>query len=165
MERRLLPCIKCGRLVPIRSKGMCPACRYDAMVKSKMNEGGRDASGLAAFFDRHISILSNNPVSITGERIYGKPSRANVCHLYPKRKYKSVAMDDTNVVYMTVEEHQELDNMLDCMDIEKVERRFGAAGAIILGRMASLLPYVKENGKLKNHIMAWKNRLRERRIY
>lgn len=169
MERRLLPCERCGRLVAIRSHGLCPACR------AKDNGGGLARKGprrtyppkmspLEMFFERHVAILEGTRRSMTGSPI-PSPSRANVCHLFPKRIYKSVATDDRNVAYLTLEEHTRLDYLLDTYDLGRIESEFGATGVNILGRMAAIAPDVKENGKLKRRIIEWKAGLTEKGNY
>lgn len=149
-------------MIQIRSKGLCPACRNKELEKvPKRKTNLPKESGLTMFFNRHLEVLRKYGRSLTGKTIT-EPTRTNVCHLFPKRKYLSVATDDRNVVYLTWPEHTRLDYLLDTMDIAGVEREFGAAGVIILGRMAALLPEVKEDGKLKREIRKWKEELTER---
>lgn len=91
---------------------------------------------------------------MTGKPIY-YPSAANICHLYPKRRYKSVATDDRNVVYLTLEEHNMFDRLLDCMEFDRLLKEFGGVWIKIARTMTDLAPEVEEEGKLKTSLMIW----------
>lgn len=155
----MLPCERCGRMVAIRSKGLCPACRSKELSPRERGpiaarRPARKDTGLPAFFGRHIEILRSRRVSATGKPIY-YPSAANICHLYPKRRYKSVATDDRNVVYLTLEEHNMFDRLLDCMEFDKLLKEFGGVWIKIARTMTDLAPEVEEEGKLKKNLLLW----------
>lgn len=172
MRTRMLPCGRCGREVPIRSKGLCPACRAKELaaegkarqrrpIKARPRKRDDELSG---FFERHVGILKGTRRSMTGAPI-PYPSAANVCHLYPKRRYRSVATDDRNVVYLTLEEHTRLDYLLDTMDFDRLSEEFGGTWDTIAGKMALLGPEIRESGKLKNNLMTWLTNRQGKRSY
>lgn len=158
MRSEMLPCDRCGRLVAIRSKGLCPACRSMDMPRKerKPMRGGRRPKGvgLAPFFNTHLSFLEGVRKSITGSPI-PYPTVSNVCHLYPKRRYRSVAENDKNIVYLTIDEHTRFDYLLDTMDFDRLLDEFGGIWLAIARRMMDLAPEVKEQGKLKISLISW----------
>ncbi len=113
---------------------------------------------LSMFFGAHVARLSMIRRSATGAYI-ANPGVCNVCHLYPKRRYKSVARDDDNVIYLTLDEHTRFDYLLDTMDFDRLSSEFGGLWDRIAERMAILAPRVEENGKLKTRLLEW---MRER---
>ena len=68
--------------------------------------------------------------------------------MFPKRRYKSVATNDNNVVYLTWQEHTDFDRYVDTRDLEKLETFFPKTW----NRMKKVLPLVEENGKLKEFV-------------
>jgi hypothetical protein len=150
----LYKCKECGRLVPIRSKGLCPACREtqrreqgETTMQTRVHtkKGGEELKG---FFDRHIELLKKNPYSYESGRKISNSSRMNIAHLFPKRKYKSVACDDNNVVYLTWQEHTDFDYYVDTRDLEKLETFFPKTWMA----MKKVLPLVVEQGKLYDFV-------------
>ena len=74
---------------------------------------------------------------------------SNICHLYPKRKYKSVAEDNDNIIYLTADEHTRFDYLLDTMDFSRLLDEFINVWLLAARRMRDLAPRVEEDGKLK----------------
>lgn len=142
----------------MRSKGLCPACRSRELPQKERKplaakRKPKDDS-LAVFFGAHVARLSAVRRSLTGAYIE-IPGVCNVCHLYPKRRYKSVAKDDRNVIYLTMEEHTRFDNLLDSMDFNGLLREFGNTWLWIANRMVEIAPDIKEEGKLKTELLKW----------
>lgn len=89
------------------------------------------------------------------------PNRANIAHILPKRKYKSVACNLNNVMFLTLEEHMNFDNWLDGASFEKMLNYFSDNFFRTLEeRLAQLLEVVEEWGShirnLKKVIELWK---------
>lgn len=154
----MLPCERCGRMVAIRSKGLCPACRAKELppkgrtaIRAKAKPRGRS---LAVFFGAHVAKLSMIRRSATGAYI-PCPGVSNICHLYPKRKYKSVAEDNDNIIYLTADEHTRFDYLLDTMDFSRLLDEFGNVWLLAARRMRDLAPKVEEDGKLKTRLLLW----------
>ena len=83
------------------------------------------------------------------------PGVSNICHLYPKRKYKSVAEDNDNIIYLTADEHTRFDYLLDTMDFSRLLDEFGNVWLLAARRMRDLTPRVEEDGKLKTRLLSW----------
>lgn len=96
------------------------------------------------YFEHHIEICECSEES--GAAIPA-PSRANICHIFPKRTYSSVQADLENYVYLTLEEHTRFDQLLDRMDFETLEKEFKCWG-LVISRVEKLLPRVVENKTL-----------------
>ena len=158
---KLYPCEKCGRMVPIRSKGLCPSCRSKekpikkSYIKNRPVGGKKESNpGLSGFFSYMLGKLELMKTSLTGKPIHC-PTVCNVCHILPKRYYKSVAMNEDNILFLTDEEHTRFDYLLDCMEFEKLETEFRFVWKVALKRIYKMLSEgaVEENGRLLNNII------------
>lgn len=157
MIKKLYPCEKCGRMVPMRTHGMCPYCWKKnsppkAVKQFKRNINSKNVQDneiLNRFFAFHMEVLQKYPISMaSGERIMN-PSKCNICHIFPKRYYKSIAADLNNCIYLTWEEHAKFDYLLDCMDFDKIKEEFPNTWEIIRRKFVLLKPNIKETeGKL-----------------
>ena len=96
------------------------------------------------YFDYHIDRCFKSEES---GKIITEPSRLNICHIFPKRKYKSVQYNLKNVILLTGDEHTRFDTLLDRMDFEKLEKEFKSWN-LIKKQMIELLPEVEERGNL-----------------
>lgn len=160
----LYKCEKCGRLVPIRSKGLCPSCRSKELppkekknitVKKKANRGKKNVNPeLSGFFCSMLEVLSESRMSYTGRPIY-YPSVCNVCHILPKRWYKSIATDKDNIVFLTEDEHTRFDRFLDCLEFDKLENTFPIVWNRALSQIKLMLDEgrIQEKGRLLNSII------------
>lgn len=97
------------------------------------------------YFEYHLlrcerSLESGQPIP--------NPTRANICHIFPKRLYKSVQANVENCIYLTLSEHTRFDQLLDTNNFKQLEQEFKCWDTV-LKRIKFLLPQVKENGKLK----------------
>jgi len=151
IQRKRKICSECGEEKFIFSKGKCDFCAsktfkpiQQSKIKSKPKPKGNKEE-LNQFFDKHILILSKNPYSTTGEKIFN-PSRLNIAHLLPKRNHKSVATIDENVVYLTWQEHTSFDYLLDCHKFSEIENKFPKVWILL----KKVLPLVEERTKLVN---------------
>ena len=145
-------------MVAIRSKGLCPVCRARELppkgrtaIRVKAKPKGRS---LSIFFGAHVARLSMVRRSLTGMYI-PCPGVGNICHLYPKRRYKSVAEDNDNVIYLTIDEHTRFDYLLDTMDFDRLLEEFGDTWLLVAKKMRDLVPKVEEDGKLKTRLLLW----------
>lgn len=87
MQRKKKQCISCGEERYIFSKGRCEFCAKKTYTKKK------DVS-LEKYFQNNIKIITKSEES--GEKIH-TPTKANVCHIFPKRIYKSIKDNELNV--------------------------------------------------------------------
>jgi hypothetical protein len=76
-----------------------------------------------------------------------EPTRANICHIFPKRRYKSVQAEFDNCVYLTFTEHQRFDQLLDKVDFATLEDEF-ECWDLVVARVEKIMHKVKEDGKL-----------------
>lgn len=97
------------------------------------------------YFEWHIKHCKSSEES--GKPI-NDPARTNICHLWPKRTYKSVQGDLDNCIYLTWEEHTRFDYLLDIFDFETLEKEYKCWSKVVK-RMENLLPKIEENGKLR----------------
>lgn len=156
MERKLYKCRECGREVVILSKGLCPYCRSKELPKKERKpiktkvKVKKEEENYSSFFAKHIEKLEEIKMSmLSGKSIY-YPSTCNICHILPKRRYKSVAKEDLNILYLTQEEHTRFDYLLDTLDFDNLKKEFEHIYdlAIIRVEMMSIQGMIKERGKL-----------------
>ena len=165
MERKLYKCVDCGTEVPILSKKRCPRCREmqrrsqgeetmmtrKTPIKKSFKVDTERRDKLNKFFEAHIDFLNQHPYCYeTGERIYD-PSRLNIAHLFPKRKYRSVEDHNANVVYLSWDAHTRFDRLVDTNNFDRLEKEFPKSFA----RMKKVVSLVEENGILKTKLEEW----------
>ena len=135
-------------------KGLCKFCaskthkklsskpsKYKAEIRDEMEE----------YFSYHIERCSRSENS--NEIIYS-PNRSNICHIFPKSKYKSVRSVLDNCVYLTLEEHTLFDNLLDRGKYEEIQEKFSAQFLEVLkDRIGRVLPLVEEEGVVKQTLI------------
>lgn len=146
---KLKDCIICGRPSRIFSKGRCQPCAsktYKTPVKrivKKENKADVDDY----FKDRLIELKKLGKSEESGKLI-PYPTRANICHLLSKRNHPSVAYHPQNYVFLTVDEHSELDNKcLDVNDFEELRKRFPNSFQKIIERLRIVLQSTTERTK------------------
>ncbi|MDC7249836.1 MAG: hypothetical protein PQJ49_07980 [Sphaerochaetaceae bacterium] len=167
MEKKLYPCIVCGTKVPIRSKGKCPKCRHDERVANgeigqkkvpikpitakRQRQRQKDRGCLGEFFEYHIKQIEKHPYSMESGTIIATPTTANVCHLLPKRKtggFPSVQCHLDNAVYLTIQEHNRFDKLLDERDYDTLEREFPNTWSAACHKLRKLLTICVERNKM-----------------
>jgi hypothetical protein len=120
-------------------------------VQSRAKEVERKE--LTKFFDDAIEKISNHPQSINSRLPLGKVSRANICHIFPKRKYKSIECHTENYIKLTIEEHTRFDRLLDNLDFDTLEKEYHMCWKTVLKKIKILLPRITEiDGHLYNAI-------------
>lgn len=130
----------CG-LCKARSQGFKPTPRSSDSPRRKP----REIEGLKEYFEYHSKRAKRSEQS--GAPL--QPNRSNLCHLLPKRKYRSVGGDIENIVYLTIDEHTRFDHLIDCNDFETLEREFSNCWYDVCLRASNVIKRTKENGKLK----------------
>lgn len=152
MQRKKKICVECGNETFIFSKGRCEFCARKSygrpkQVSEKHVKAKKEKSDARnVYFDTLIALCKVSEES--GKPIYS-PNRSNVCHIFPKRIYNSVATHLDNYVYLTLEEHTRFDYLLDTLNFEALELEFPKAWKIVISRVKKLVPHISENGKLK----------------
>lgn len=101
------------------------------------------------YFKYHLDkIKKGASCEESGE--YLNASKMHVCHIFPKRIYKSISDNKINCVYLTWQRHYDFDRLLDTFDFEGLEEKFPGSWSKICDRVRKLLPKIKETGKLKD---------------
>ena len=144
-------CTGCGRSVlSFWKRGLCKSCASKTHKKlstkpSKYKSEIKDE--MERYFSYHIERCSMSENS--NEVIYS-PNRSNICHIFPKSKYKSVRSLKENCVYLTLEEHTLFDNLLDRGKFDEIQEKFSEQFLEVLKeRINKILPLVEENGRVK----------------
>lgn len=157
-------CKSCGKEVVLFSKGRCKSCaikedfkplsrklitqkKYSIPKQTEKNRLYRKSQSAIrdTYFSYHIPLCKYSEED--GTPIY-EATRANICHLFYKRTYKSVQANLNNFVYLTLEQHTRFDQLLDKNDFKALEKEFSCWG-IVVQRMKNLLPEVLEMGKMR----------------
>jgi len=151
-------CIECKEPKYIFSKKKCRECYIRTETKPlKSNTSLKKSSlknktkketepCLENYFKYHIIKCKTSDE--TGLPIVN-PTKASICHVFPKRKYKSVQCDLRNCVYLTLQEHSQFDNLLDKHEFERLEKEFPNTWKKVKNIVQKILPDVKEEGRLK----------------
>lgn len=152
--RKLYKCSECGREVVILSKGMCPLCRSKsvpkkprAAIKSKPK---KKATNYSNFYRMCIEELFTLKMSEYSGKAIICPTTCNICHILPKRIYKSVAEDRGNIIFLTDEEHNKFDKFLDSMDLDGLKSEMPGLYSMMMTKVRALLAdeKIKERGRL-----------------
>lgn len=164
---KLYPCKECGTKVPIRSKGLCPACRNKQkqseentfVYRKKINpisnkkrvEKSLKRKELDVFFEYHLEQLEKKPFSQLSAKYISTPTTANIAHILPKRKqggFPSISNHLENCIYLTIEEHSLYDSLMDKREFEKIKTIFGDKWSKMALTMEKLLKTATERNKL-----------------
>lgn len=151
-------CKLCNKEEYIFSKGRCKMCaskdyKIPKISPKKQKEKKEQSNIRDVYFTYHIEKCRKSEES--GVPIY-EPNRTNICHILPKRTYKSVQAHFDNYIYLTLDEHTRFDKLLDEMDFDKLKKEFPSAIIILYLRFKKLIPFVTEtDGKLFNNLKTY----------
>ena len=169
MNRRLYECRGkgCGIKVPILSKGLCPMCRdkqrrkegtkpiYKNKIKQisdkTKNKKEQKRDQLNTFFEYHYKQLVKNPYSIESGEFIPDVTSANLAHVLPKRSiggFPSVAAHKENCVYLSLQEHNTFDKLLDERNYSRLEELFPNSWEIICRKAEKMLSLCEERNKM-----------------
>lgn len=158
-SRKLYKCKECGREVAILSKGLCPGCRSKQLPKKaakpiRMKSKKKEVS-YTSFYEKCLEELHTRKFSDYSGKPIVCPTVCNVCHILPKRKYKSVAEDRANIFFLTDEEHTEYDRLMDTLDFETMKSKMPDLYYMTIGRFRSMFEAskIEERGKLTTRLM------------
>jgi hypothetical protein len=150
-------CSECSREDYIFSKGRCKQCAQksytmkskDKVTKPRMSLSTKEkkklkSDVLSTYFTYHLnrcrkSENSHIPIS--------NPTKANICHIFPKSNHPSVQANLDNCIYLTLDEHTQLDNWLFKHEFNKVEENMPIAWGIIKTRISKVEKLVLEKTK------------------
>jgi len=159
-------CIECGREdLPHFSKKRCKFCA-NKIYKLKQNkitktkrlsetpQKSTEKDELVSYYQKAIKLSKKHPYSFETGSLITNISGVNIAHLFPKRKYKSVATNLDNFVLLTWDEHTEFDNLLDRMDFDRLKVKFPKSFqklTEVLYKYQDIL----EEGKLKENLFSY----------
>ena len=148
-------CTGCGKSVlSFWKKGFCKFCasKTHKKLSKKISKNKLEIKDeMEGYFSYHINKCSRSENS--NEHIHS-PNRSNICHIFPKSKYKSVRSVLDNCVYLTLEEHTLFDNLLDRGKYEEIQEKFSAQFLEVLkDRIGKVLPLVEEEGVVKQTLI------------
>ncbi len=149
IPRKKKICKVCGDNHYLFSNGACKSCATKIIktqpIKTKAKKNKMDLDNF--FIQKIEQLLKLGKSEESGKAIFS-PTRANICHLFNKRNHPSVAYHPDNYVFLTVDEHSELDNKcLDVNDFIELIKRFPVASRLILERMERVRQSVTEKTK------------------
>lgn len=119
------------------------------MIQRKKKKKSEADIELSLFFKEMEEKLANHPYSQESNNQIAFNYRFSVCHIFPKRIYKSVQSDEQNIVFLTVDEHTRFDHLFDCMEFDKMKEEFPRVWDIMMERLDYLDGKITER---KNHI-------------
>ena len=91
-----------------------------------------------------LDELNERKMSETGRSI-PFPTVCNVCHILPKRMYKSVAKKRKNIIFLTDTEHTRFDYLLDTLNFDLLESEFGH----VWKKAVEAILYMEQQGMIK----------------
>ena len=141
-------CIICGRDdLPHFSKKRCRYCAMKSYDKPKtVRKEKENKEELDKYFETLINQYKSNPMSLeSGERI-SQIGRVNICHLFPKRTFKSLSANLDNHTVLTFAEHTRFDDLLDKHDFIRLESEF----PISFGRLLDVYNKYKDEMEITN---------------
>lgn len=160
MATKLYKCNECDRMVPIRSKGLCGICHAQSHPKEKKSYTFKTSEkvklrkkSISNFFEavKHKLI----PISVESGKVIKNFGKQNMCHILPKRFYRSVETDIENIIVLTLEEHTRFDYLLDIFDLETLYLEFPRTMQLVKERINIMQDRVTEkHGKLFNILLA-----------
>lgn len=137
----------CNNRQPILSKGMC---NYHREMSRKSKTKTK-----ADFFKTMVERHSKYPYSMeSGAYISGLDAK-NICHIFPKSKFPSVAEDERNIIVLTWQEHTDFDNLLFENRFDELEEKFPMISQALKFRLPELLERVTERNKFYYNIESW----------
>ena len=148
MKSKNKVCIICGRDdLPHFSKKRCRYCAMKSYDKPKtVRKEKENKEELDKYFETLINQYKSNPVSLeSGERI-SQIGRVNICHLFPKRTFKSLSANLDNHTILTFAEHTRFDDLLDKHDFLRLESEF----PISFGRLLDVYNKYKNEMEITN---------------
>jgi hypothetical protein len=153
-------CAHCANVSSGVQRGLPKSLLKKSPLKSKFRlkatKRGKSKE-VRQFYAEMAEKHSSGATSIESGRPIAEVSAVNLAHIFPKERYKSLAINPRNIIILTWEEHTDFDNLLFKHDFEKLEIKFKNSWSIICERVRELLPLCKENGNLKSALEKYLN--------
>ena len=137
MQQKKKICKACGKETFIFSKGECVYCAKKRYVKKKTVKR----------VDRRkfFKVMTGKSGLCVESGAYIKELKSvNICHIFPKRTYKSIETDENNIIILNHDNHPKLDSYLDRNDIAGLKENMPNSYSYILIKLKELLPLITE---------------------
>ena len=162
MQLKNKRCIECGKEdQPWFSKKRCMSCSRKSYGKPKKITTNtsikkkKRQEELDVYFTYHINRCTHSEE--TGLPIHN-PGRESICHLIDKGRHKSMQSNLDNYIYLTLQEHNILDNRLFKNEFEKLEDELPNAWKIACERYNKLIPLCQEKTKFIEKLSIYLNK-------
>ena len=148
MKNQSKICKICKLPKPIFSKGRCVDCtrktskglkRTPLKKKIVQKEKSSCIKHYFVFFLIKCEKSEESGIKISD------PTKANICHIFDKARHPSLACDLRNHIYLTLDEHQQFDNLLYTHQFEKLEKQFQKSWQIACTRARKIIHLCEEN--------------------
>ena len=106
---------------PMKSKSSFKATAGFTTVKSGGRQSGKTLSQHRYALFMFLWKQRGSKSEVSGEKIYGEPSSAHFHHILPKSKYPEADLDKENIILLTMDEHNNVEN--DMYKYAEVNRR------------------------------------------
>lgn len=147
-------CKDCDR--PSFSKGYCQIhqpkknikiSRENTKIKKEEKQQLRNV-----YFEYHIEKCNRSEESF---KKISNPTRANICHIFPKSLHPSVQDNLENCVYYLLDEHERFDKLLFSLEFNKLEKEFKNSWNKVCTRIKNIVPLLKESTNLSREIIKY----------
>ena len=149
-------CSLCNR--PAFSKGLCQIHQAKKSIKQN-REATKEKTAVKqdkrkTYFEYHLERCTRSEESF---KQISEPTRANICHILPKRKYISVQNNLLNFIYLDLEEHSRFDLLLDSLRFLELEVEFPNSWGLACKRINMFIDDVEENGIIIRELKKYLN--------
>jgi hypothetical protein len=149
-------CKECDR--PVFSKGYCQIHQPKKSIKSS-RESTKEKTAIKqekrnSYFEFHLERCNRSEESF---KQISNPTRANICHIFPKGLHPSVQDNLENCVWLLFEEHERFDKLLFSLEFDKLEKEFKNSWNKVCTRAKNIVPLLKESTNLSREFIKYLN--------
>lgn len=138
------------------SKGLCQIHQPKKGIKQsrqQTTEKKKETSDKRnGYFEYHLERCTRSEESL---KQISEPTRANICHLFPKSLHPSVQDNLNNCVYYLFSEHERFDKLLFSLEFDKLEIEFKNSWSKVCERLKNIVPLLKESTNLSREIIKY----------
>jgi hypothetical protein len=147
-------CRECDR--PSFSKGYCKIHQPKKNIKlsrdtTKLKKQERQEKR-NSYFEYHLEKCDRSEESF---KQISNPTRANICHIFPKGLHSSVQDNLENCVYYSFEEHERFDKLLFSLEFSKLEKEFLNSWNKVCTRAKNIIPLLEESTNLSRELIKY----------
>jgi len=147
-------CKECSR--PTFSKGLCQVHQPKKAIKNS-RESTKEKTATKqekrnGYFNYHLEKCTRSEESL---KQISNPTRANICHIFPKGLHPSVQDNLENCIYYSFEEHERFDKLLFSLEFDKLEKEFKNSWNKVCTRANNIVPLLKESTNLSREFIKY----------